>query len=476
MIPGLLGRKTLLSKREQELRARERELLERLEAALERVEVGIEESDAKHLAAARTQLDQLFLIVVAGEFNSGKSSFVNALLGERLLPEGVTPTTDRINLLRWGAEVGESAKEAFLLERTHPAELLRELNVVDTPGTNAVIRRHEELTREFLPRADLLLFITSADRPFTESERTFLEQVGEWGKKIVVVVNKIDLLGREEERKEVLEFVTRHAAELLDREPEVFPVSAREGLRALPGHGADEEGVAEDDGAPDEEAPHDEAAWQAFDDRLAANFPSLFATLMPLYQGRYDFLWHLEQMLVTVARCRLARPADLLALDARREAEPDWYLSNQQLGAVCYVDLFAGTLAGLRERIGYFKLLGVTYLHLMPVFKVPEGDNDGGYAVRSYRKVKEDLGTMEELLEVLTWAQLGVHGEPCGVLNVEGYFDRLIGFFDHAVDEGFLRPVHRDLVIVEDEPEPLLDALAGYEAPRVPQWISPEAT
>lgn len=86
------------------------------------------------------------------------------------------------------------------------------------------------------------------------------------------------------------------------------------------------------------------------------------------------------------------------------------------------------------------------------------------------------LGTMEELLEVLTWAQLGVHGKPCGVLNVESYFDRLVGFFDHAVEEGFLRPDHRDLVIVEDEPETLLDALAGYEAPRVPQWISPEAT
>lgn len=86
------------------------------------------------------------------------------------------------------------------------------------------------------------------------------------------------------------------------------------------------------------------------------------------------------------------------------------------------------------------------------------------------------LGTMEELLEVLTWAQLGVHGKPCGVLNVEGYFDRLVGFFDHAVEEGFLRPDHRDLVIVEDEPETLLDALASYEAPRVPQWISPGAT
>ena len=132
--------------------------------------------------------------MIAGEFNSGKSSFINALLGERVLPEGVTPTTDRINLLRHGPEVTEHAVEAFLLERTHPAELLRELSVVDTPGTNAVIRRHEELTRDFVPRADLVLFVTSADRPFSESEREFLERIRDWGKKIVFIVNKIDIL------------------------------------------------------------------------------------------------------------------------------------------------------------------------------------------------------------------------------------------------------------------------------------------
>ncbi len=111
--------------------------------------------------------------MIAGEFNSGKSSFINALLGERVLPEGVTPTTDRINVLRHGPEITEQLREAYLLERTHPAEVLREINIVDTPGTNAIIRRHEELTRDFVPRSDLVLFVTSADRPFTESERDF---------------------------------------------------------------------------------------------------------------------------------------------------------------------------------------------------------------------------------------------------------------------------------------------------------------
>ena len=78
--------------------------------------------------------------------------------------------------------------------RRAPVELLRKISIVDTPGTNAIMREHEALTAEFIPRSDLVLFITSADRPFTESERNFLTQIKEWGKKIVLVVNKIDIL------------------------------------------------------------------------------------------------------------------------------------------------------------------------------------------------------------------------------------------------------------------------------------------
>jgi GTP-binding protein EngB required for normal cell division len=175
----------------------------------------------------------------SGEFNSGKSSFINALLGERVLPEGVTPTTDRINVLRYGPEVSENLREAYLLERTHPAELLREINVVDTPGTNAIIRRHEELTRDFVPRSDLVLFVTSADRPFTESERGFLEQIREWGKKIVFIINKIDILTRPEERDEVIRYVRENAAGLLGESPQIFAVSARQAQEARSKNGTD---------------------------------------------------------------------------------------------------------------------------------------------------------------------------------------------------------------------------------------------
>ena len=232
MIGRLLRRRSFLSDREQDLRAREQELLGRLARALEGFGPDVQAADLQRFKEATEQLAGLFLLVIAGEFNSGKSSFINALLGERVLPEGVTPTTDRINLLRHGPEITERPLEAYLLERTHPAELLRELNVVDTPGTNAVIRRHEELTRDFVPRADLVLFVTSADRPFSESEREFLERIREWGKKIVFIVNKIDILAGPAEHAEVIAYVRDNAAALLGDTPQVFPVSARRAAQA----------------------------------------------------------------------------------------------------------------------------------------------------------------------------------------------------------------------------------------------------
>jgi amylosucrase/maltose alpha-D-glucosyltransferase/alpha-amylase len=104
----------------------------------------------------------------------------------------------------------------------------------------------------------------------------------------------------------------------------------------------------------------------------------------------------------------LARPAELKALDALREGDPRWYLSNRMVGAMCYVDLFAGDLQGLRRRIPYLSEMGITYLHLMPLFKAPESENDGGYAISSYREVDPALGTMQQLGELAT--ELRHHG------------------------------------------------------------------
>ena len=139
------------------------------------------------------------------------------------------------------------------------------------------------------------------------------------------------------------------------------------------------------------------ADWQAFETRLAAHFPTIFELLVRIYGDQYDFFYHLERILATAAEMWLARPAELKALDAAREEDNCWFQSQQMLGGVCYVDLFAGDLAGIRAKLPYFRELGLTYLHLMPLFKAPMPENDGGYAVSSYREVNPALGTMAEL-------------------------------------------------------------------------------
>ena len=221
----------ILNEQQIEIRAAERAALQKLQAAIKPLEPA--DDDITALRQAEEDLEELFLLVIVGEFNSGKSSLINALLGSDVLPEGVTPTTASINLLRYGPQAGERPVSDFVVERTYPAEFLRDISIVDTPGTNAIIRKHEELTRHFVPRSDLVLFITSADRPFTESERGFMDTIREWGKKIVLILNKIDLLQNQEELDRVMSFIEDNSVTLLGQKPEIFGVSARLAKRAL---------------------------------------------------------------------------------------------------------------------------------------------------------------------------------------------------------------------------------------------------
>jgi small GTP-binding protein len=195
-------------------------------------------ADTATLAESVRQLDELFLLVVVGEFNAGKSAFINALLGRAILDEGVTPTTAQLHLIRYGATTSTEILASGIRVVTAPVDLLKDIHIVDTPGTNAIIREHERLTTEFVPRADFVLFVTSADRPFTETERAFVDAIRAWGKKVVVVLNKVDIFERPGELEQVLTFVGDAAERVLGTRPPIFPVSARLAGRAKQGEPA----------------------------------------------------------------------------------------------------------------------------------------------------------------------------------------------------------------------------------------------
>src|SRR5437588_9212456 len=214
----------VLQEQQRNLLLQERRIASELQACM----IGFEEADAyaRTLQQVTTTLDELFLLVIVGEFNAGKSACINALLHADVLEEGVIPTTHQVTMLRYGEQNERRLRDSAILEISYPADFLRDITLVDTPGVNAVLRQHEKLTEEFIPRSDMILFVTSVDRPFTESERAFLERIRTWGKKVVVVLNKIDLLRTPEAVAEVITFVHENCKNLLGFKPEIFPVSA----------------------------------------------------------------------------------------------------------------------------------------------------------------------------------------------------------------------------------------------------------
>ena len=133
---------------------------------------------------------------------------------------------------------------------------------------------------------------------------------------------------------------------------------------------------------------------------VEAHLPRLHDLFVQLYGERPDGRERLASVVDLARRSWALRPTELKAIDRERESAPGWFESERMLGGVCYVDRYAGGLSGIRDAIPYFQELGLTYLHLMPLFESPEGNSDGGYAVSSYRRVNPKLGTMQELAEL----------------------------------------------------------------------------
>jgi len=238
---------------------RERALLRRLADLLATTDA--DDGTRRRVTDLAAGLDDLFLLVVAGEFNAGKSTLVNALFGRRVMEEGPVPTTDKITVLRHGEADETHRRGDFVTERRVSHPLLESLALVDTPGTNSIVREHQALTEDFVPRADLVLFVTSYDRPLSESERQFLLYIqGAWRKRLVVAINKADQAATEEALQQVvghvrdgLRGVMRDATAGVDGgagasvpDPLIFPVAARLALAAREAHADDDAAVRAD--------------------------------------------------------------------------------------------------------------------------------------------------------------------------------------------------------------------------------------
>ncbi len=220
------------------LREREIELLNEVADTLAEFNADDTVDDRRRLRDVAKDLGEMFfLVAVIGEFNSGKSTFINAMLGDKLLPMGITPTTEAIELIRYNDEPiykPVTTNDGDLRQWGHPNTGAPGVAIVDTPGTGSVFKQHDTVAKDFLHRSDLVMFVISSKRAFADTERLYMELARNYGKKTIIIMNQIDLLDPNE-RAEVRKFIERQVKETLGFEPLIFGVSAKKAMNGEDG-------------------------------------------------------------------------------------------------------------------------------------------------------------------------------------------------------------------------------------------------
>lgn len=211
------------------IRRQEHDEITELLDTLSRVD-GLPDAEMEQARDALFHTNHPFLMVMAGPFGSGKSSVINALLGEEVMEVGPIPTTDHIVILRKGPDI-QRTRAGDVETVFHPSPLLENLSLVDTPGLESVFRTHDEVTRRFLHRADVVVLVMIATQVLTASNLEYLQELKAYGKRVIVVVNQVDVL-EPDEREQVREFVLEQARLHLGIEPKVWLVSARQAMAA----------------------------------------------------------------------------------------------------------------------------------------------------------------------------------------------------------------------------------------------------
>ncbi|MCI5080914.1 MAG: dynamin family protein [Saprospiraceae bacterium] len=184
---------------------------------------------AKTVSDLRNRIHEPFMFVIVGEVKAGKSSFINALLdtGKEITKAAPQPMTDTIQQIIYGEQEEVLTINPYLKKIMHPVEILKEIAIVDTPGTNTIIEHHQEITESFIPASDLIVFVFEAKNPYRQSAWEFFDYIhADWRKKIIFVLQQKDLLS-EEDLQVNKKGVEDHAVKKGIAEPHVFAVSAK---------------------------------------------------------------------------------------------------------------------------------------------------------------------------------------------------------------------------------------------------------
>ena len=189
------------------------------------IEMGNEDFQ-KNISDLRSNISEPFLFVVVGEVKSGKSSFINALLDSEICKVDAAPCTDVVQKIEYSEKPNENLLSENYKRIGVPAEILKSIAIVDTPGTNTVIKNHQKITQDFIPNSDLVLFVFPAKNPHTQSAWDLLDYVSEeWKKNVIFILQQADL-AREDELRINIEKVKEYAIQRGISSPKVFSTSA----------------------------------------------------------------------------------------------------------------------------------------------------------------------------------------------------------------------------------------------------------
>ncbi len=178
----------------------------------------------------QSRIQEPFMFVIVGEVKAGKSSFINALLDTEydICKVAPSPMTDTIQQILYGETIREEIINPYLKRIYQPAEILKEIAIVDTPGTNTIIEHHQEITERFIPGADLIVFVFEAKNPYRQSAWEFFDYIhADWRKKIIFILQQKDLM-EPNDLKINIEGVRKQAISKDIEDPVVFAVSAKQ--------------------------------------------------------------------------------------------------------------------------------------------------------------------------------------------------------------------------------------------------------